>query len=387
MCRVVTLFVFGTVIALGLMADSSRASLYSPDDPSMAFPVGSDGKVQAKGFNDFLLALTRLNNALDPRMTINGETNKDRVVILERIKSREKNRNPSADEAVAQAVDLLRVGQTDNALALLLPRTRSQPSYFLFLTLSHIYATRGEWMEAIQSYQNGRLDTEMPATLKGITAAQHDWWKNLDSTYLIYFYKIRQHETEIRKGLNQAELAKVNETEEVLPLFPLSDPKAPQTPVRYVNDAGVYQPGHLAAAERAKLPPDAIAIVQQFILWFPGETRLYWLLAELYAASNNLRAADTLFERCSWSRQFGNRKVMMEHRTAVRTVLPKDAPIEDAPLIQPQTESSSTPNPESPPTIGMQMIWYYFGAVGLVVVFAFVRAISRRNKIRSGADG
>jgi hypothetical protein len=229
----------------------------------------------------------------------------------------------------------------------------------------------------------------MPPTVKGLTAAQRNWWKKLDTEYLPHYYKLRLHETESHKGLSQTELAKFNEVEEVLPLFPLPDSNPSKTPVRFVNDVGVYQPGRLAAAEQAKLPADAIAIVQQLLLWFPGETRLYWLLAELYAASNNLRDAAILFERCSWSRQYGNRKVMMEHRTAVQSAVPKDALPEDAPLTQPGTDPSQTPEPQPPDQapISMKTIWFYFGAIGLVVVFAFIRTMSRRSKGDCGPVG
>jgi hypothetical protein len=380
--RVVVAIVLGTAVSLVLVADSSRASLYSPDDPMMVVPVGADGKAQAMKFNDFLLALTKLNNAFDMRMIINGEANKDREAFLERLKASEKIQNPSVDEKAARATDLLRVGELDGAINLLIPLTRDRrPSYFVFITLSHVYAARGDWGEAIRFHQEGQLDTEMPPTVKGLTAAQRNWWQKLDSQYLPHYYMLRLHETESHKGLSQTELAKLNETEEVLPLFPLPDSNTPKTPVRFVNDAGVYQPGHLAAAEQAKLPADAIAIAQQLLLWFPGDTRLYWLLAELYAASNNLRAAATLFERCSWSRQYGNRKVMMEHRTAVQSAVPQDAPPEDAPLTQPGTDPTQTPEPRPPDQapISMKTIWFYFGAIGLIVVFAFIRAMSRRR--------
>jgi len=388
--RVVVAIVLGAAVGLVLAADLSRASLYSPEDPTLAVPVGADGKAHAMKFNDFLLALTKLNNALDMRMIINGEANKDREAFLERIKASEKIQNPSVDVKAARATDLLRVGELDRAINLLIPLTRDRrPSYFVFLTLSHVYAARGDWGEAIRFHQEGLLDTEMPQTVKGLTSAQRDWWKKLDTQYLPRFYKLRLDETESHKGLSQTELAKRNETEEVLPLFPLPDSDPPKTPVRFVNDAGVYQPSHLAAAEQAKLPADAIAIVQQLLLWFPGETRLYWLLAELYAASNNLRDAAILFERCSWSRQYGNRKVMMEHRTAVQSAVPKDPPPEDAPLTLPETDSPQTPEPQSPDQtpISMKTIWYYFGAIGLIVVFAFIRAMSRRGNRNCGPVG
>jgi hypothetical protein len=387
--RVVVAIVFGTIVGLGAMADPSRASLYSPEDPTMAVTVGADGKAQAVDFSEFERRLAKLNNALDDRM-IAGKANKDREQFLERIANAEKNKNLTADETAALAGDLLRVGQLDRAINLLIPRTRDRrPSYFVFVALGHIYATRGDWMEAIRYHQEGLLDTDMPLMVKGLTPPQRDWWKKLDAQYLPHFYKLRQHEAEIRKGLPQTALDKLNESEDVLPLFPLPDSNLPRNPVRFVNDAGIYQPSRLAAVEQAKLPTDAIAVVQQLLLWFPGDTRLYWLLAELYAASNNLKDAATLFEKSSWSRQYGNRKVMMDHRAAVRSAVPKDAPAEDAPLTLTATDPPPPPpaQPLDQAPITMRTIWYYFGAIGLIALFAFIRALSRRSKGSCGPGG
>jgi hypothetical protein len=157
-----------------------------------------------------------------------------------------------------------------------------------------------------------------------------------------------------------------------------------------VNEAGAYQPGALAAAERAKLPPDAIPIVQQLLFWFPQDARLYWLLGELYAADGNLAAADTIFDQLTWGRQYGNRKALMDHRQVVREALkvqPKKTAAEDVPLVQPPTPPDEAPPPPPPPPISMRTVWIYFGVVGLVAVFAFIRAMARRGKGDCGPVG
>src|SRR5205823_3935266 len=51
--------------------------------------------------------------------------------------------------------------------------------------------------------------------------------------------------------------------------------------VRFIGPSGEYEAGKIADAERSKLPADAVAIVQQLLLWFPDDTRLLWLLGEL----------------------------------------------------------------------------------------------------------
>src|SRR5262249_23497216 len=64
--------------------------------------------------------------------------------------------------------------------------------------------------------------------------------------------------------------------------------------VHYVGESRKFEPGKLAAAERKKLPTDAVAKVQLLALWFPGDARLLWQLAELASAHGDVRTAADL---------------------------------------------------------------------------------------------
>src|SRR5262249_9699783 len=67
---------------------------------------------------------------------------------------------------------------------------------------------------------------------------------------------------------------------------------------RFVGESGAFEVGTLAVAEKAKLPPDALDIVQQLLVWLPDDLRLYWLLGELYNARGgtaNIEAAQLIF--------------------------------------------------------------------------------------------
>jgi tetratricopeptide (TPR) repeat protein len=81
--------------------------------------------------------------------------------------------------------------------------------------------------------------------------------------------------------------------ESIVPLFEGGDPP---TPVRFVGESGRYEAGKLAAAEQKKLPPDAVAIVEQLLIWLPHDDRLYWLLGELLNARGEyLTAGEQVF--------------------------------------------------------------------------------------------
>src|SRR5262249_4628765 len=76
----------------------------------------------------------------------------------------------------------------------------------------------------------------------------------------------------------------------------------PSAPLRFVAEGGEYAAGEIAARERAKLPTDALAAVQQLLLWFPEDTRLYWLLGELLNADGQVIEAAGILDRCAYAR-------------------------------------------------------------------------------------
>jgi hypothetical protein len=371
----------GSIAGLALFAGPGRASLYSPDEP-FALEV-DEGKPDPLPFTEFKRQLTVLTNAVNDTK-VDGKYNSDRQKFLDRIAKMEPKakeggkplteaerekafRKMPETQAVSLATDLLRTAQIDKALNLMGQRAQ-RGGYFVISTLAHVHAARGEWADAIRYIKDGQLDLKMPAEVKGLTKGQRNWWEKLDTDYVPRFYEIRKQQMDARKGLTPAELDKSNETEDVLPLFPLpGEDGKPRPPVRFVNDAGIYEPGKLAAAEQAKLPPDAIAIVQQLLLWFPSEVRLYWLLGELYAANDDLESAEIIFGECVGSRAHGNLKVLMEHRQAVRSAI----------------EARRPPPPEQP-AISMKTVFIYFGAVGLVALIAVARALMKRGRAAPG---
>jgi len=68
--------------------------------------------------------------------------------------------------------------------------------------------------------------------------------------------------------------------------------------VRFVNDRGKYEPGKLGAAEKKKLPADAVAVLQQLTLWLPTDGRLLWQAGELAAVYGDLRTAAGVMDSC-----------------------------------------------------------------------------------------
>lgn len=375
------------VVGVGVAVVPGRASLYQPDDP-MIVPVRPDGTGEAFPFQpEFKRRLAVLGNIANP--TSKDTTDRERV--LARVKARRAIPNRSVDETVALAADLLRLGNsdagyfTDEALGLLIPRTRDRvPNYFVYTTLAEVHAARGEWAEAVTYHDAALIDCEMPTAVKGWTDAQRNWVAKLDRDYVPHYLRLHKAEAEARPRPDP-------EAEEPPPLFPAAVRGKPTEPVRFVNDAGKYEPGTLAAAERAKLPPDAVAIVQQLFLWFPADTRLYWLLAELYAADGKLDEAQRIMDACvSEDRKYGNRKVLVEHRAAVRAAAaakPRATPAEEMIALPagPDGNPGAPAEPEVP--ISLRTIVIYFGVVVGLALLAALRTVLRRGKAGCGPVG
>lgn len=365
-------------LGLVLTETPGRASLHSPDDRRFIIPVGPDGKGRPLEFEEFKRRLATVMNAMDPRTKANGKVNSDRETMLGRIEKR-SGKKLTAAESAALTADLIRVGHLDDALNQIKPHVLGRnPSYLALTTLAHVYAARGDWREAVDYQLSAILDAEMPVEVNGLSKPQRDWIAMLDRDYVLPYF---QHKLRDAKS-NPA-------SEDVAPLFPIPQRNAPHDPVRFVNESGVFQAGALAAAQRAKLPTDAIAITQQMLLWFPSDTRLYWLLAELYAAEGQFGPARAIMdESVSESRQFGNRKLLVDHRASVREAddrQPRTAAPDEQPLGTAGPASAAPPQEPEPQPISMRTIWIYFGVIGAIGMLALIRAIGRRA--RGGACG
>ena len=373
-----------SLVALVALSPDLPAGPYQPSWPT-PFAVGPDGTAEplsfdAEGGGQFRQLFGTRQNELDAN-PLRAE-NPDRDAVLARIADWELRRPTAASPAAVagHAADLLRVGKSDAALNVLAPRSRDRsPDFRVLATLAHVYAARGEWADAVRWHQAAFLDAEFPDDLAGTAPEQRDWLKRVEREY--YRRWLRVHRDRAAAGPSPADE----------PVFPLFDG------VSFVNEAGEYEPGHLAAAERAKLPADAVAIVQQLLLWDPTDTALYWLLAELYAAEGRFRQAEIIFNECADGRRFANRGVFMAHRAAVRDAkaampaAPAEVAIDVPPIpaaAPPKATPADDPDPDylpsRPKVIAVAAV---FGVIALALIALQVRAVGRRLRGNCGPVG
>lgn len=358
MCRAGLLALIpALVVAVAVVP--GRASLYQPDEPT-SLAVAPDGRGEALPFEEFKRRMVTLTNQLNPALKDPADptkVNPDRDALLKRIDRRKRVRNRPLLENVALAADLLRSGQPDGAEGVL---ARDRSGFLPNVTLAHVYAAKGEWGKAAEYLSIANEERDIPAELPKLTKEQFAWQRKLNETYLMQLFDARWRTSRVKPRPPV-------EDDTIDPLFPLAQPDKPSEPLRFVNDAGEYEPGTLAAAERAKLPPDVIAVVQQLLLWFPTDTKLYWLLAELYAADGDLDTALRIMDELVSAREYGNRKQLMDHRAAVRAAIDARRKAEE------QAAADAFP-------ISMRTVWVYFAVVGGIALLALLRVLVRRGK-------
>ncbi len=365
-----------SLLLVGALATAARAGLYTPEEP-FPFRMRPDGLPEAIEHQPtFLLEFDKRYNAANPTVPlVDPGTQKEtqRGLLMRRIAELQpRARSLPPAELAGLAANLLRIGKASDALNLLAPHARGRaPDFRVVANFVHILATNGEWDAALRAAEL-LMDIDFPTDLAGTTPEQRKWLLKVERQY--YLRWIRLHRERVNQKL-------APEAEDVLPLFP----------VKFVNDAGRYEPGKLAAAEKEKLPSDAIPIVQQLILWAPWDISLQWLLGELYAANGQLRDSEQVFRRCADAGQYSNRKVFMDHRTLVLDAAAKSTEKSAADIVLPDappSEESTKPNDDFLPSRERVIVFAaVFGVVALGLIALQVRSIGRRLRGGSGSRG
>lgn len=336
-------------------AGLTRIASYLPDE-KCPFGINPDGTARPLG--DFALRFGSLGNIANPKPTTEG-ARKDRQAIQARLTAR-GNRAATPELAAGIAADQFLLGQYEAAQRTLSPFARSDaPDFRVLVNLAHTYAALGDPGTAVRFHEQAVLGRPgFPKDLPGIKPEQLAWLQTVEKRYYTKWLAIHRG----RKT--------TPDTEEPFPLFG----------VKFVNDAGVYEPGKLAEEEKKKLPADAIPIVQQLLLWAPWDTSLYWLYAELLAADGSLAEAKAILDQCVDVRQFSNRKILMDHRAAlIESLANRAKPAED--------EQPTPPSDDGlPPKRTVYIILGIFGPLALLLIVFQVRAYWKRIARRSAAS-
>ncbi len=232
----------------------ARAGLYYSGEPIAELPS------QWRGF--LLDQRTLRNIAVKPSVTI--PLSPIRVQYEEAALKLEKvlrEGKPTADELADLGALYIRLGVIAKAIDLLRTAQREHPHHFrLAANLGTAWQLQGDLDQAAACLQQAvRL---APGKLQPA------------EEYQLKLVRLRQRQP--------------RDSQELDDLFG----------IRYVGENNQYEPGKLAAAQRKKLPSDAVAIVQQLALWLPADGRLLWQLGELANAHGDIRTAAAIMDGC-----------------------------------------------------------------------------------------
>jgi hypothetical protein len=243
-------YVPSALAALCLVVSTSasvRAGLYCSEEKIAELPSQWTG---------FLIDLRALRNLASPAASAGRARYQQAARALEAGRA-----SLTASEFADLGALYIRLGETSKALGLLREGERRYPANF------HIAANLGTAWQMVGDLGQAAAALERavrlaPPALKPAEELQ------------LKLVRLRQNEAPGTQKLDR--------------LFALT----------YENDRGEYLPGHLSAAARKVIPPEAIALVQQLALWLPADGRLLWQLAELAAAQGDIAIAAGIMDGC-----------------------------------------------------------------------------------------
>jgi hypothetical protein len=179
--------------------------------------------------------------------------------------------------------------------------------------------------------------------------------------------------------------SRVEEPDELFPTAPA--PRKPGNPLRFVGPEGTYTAGGIADAERAKLPADALAIIQQLCLWHPFDGRLYWLLGELYNAEGDVETAYAILDECTNAMAITN-ETIKEHRRVLKSAAEATASAraEQAAVARKQADEEKAQQARAERDYWKRFWWILAGGVAVVVLLVYyqLREVGRRLRRARG---
>jgi tetratricopeptide (TPR) repeat protein len=270
---------------------------------------------------------------------------------------------PSVEDLVSLGAECVRLGQVGEAVDVLARAAAlDRRNFMAFANLGSAHQLEARWPRAIDALQQAK--DNWPTELPGWTTAQLTWLRRVED------YHLKLVRLRAREALSRSNGA--GAAEGLDDLFG----------VRFVGPTGEFLAGRMPPAEQKKLPADAVAVVQQLLLWFPADSRLYWLLGEILNAQGDIGSAATVFDECVWTRRY-DPTLLRTHRQVVQQANAAQAPVLGA--LEP-----SAPDPPAAWRLDPRLI--AMGAVAgviLVGVLAYLqlREFRKRRIQGSGVRG
>jgi tetratricopeptide (TPR) repeat protein len=322
----------------------------------------AEGGIRALTFSHFRDALSDLRTIGLEQPPISPKR-KHYLARRDELLAKDRRGNLTVEERVNLSEYLIRLGQYEKAVEVLTPTAaQERRNFMVFANLATANQYAGRLDRAI-----GYLPTVRdiwPQEWPGLSKEQLEWYRRVEKYHL--------------------DLAKLRYREIAGGAKPPNSLDNLFGTVRFVGESGQYEAGTLAAKEREKLPKDALAIVQQLQMWLPEDTRLYWLIGELYNAEGDVEAAAKIFDDCVWGRRFDNTE-LREHLKIVQAAKPKAGPLEFEPRAASSGQKAEPKDLDArpswlPETKQLILVGGVAGLLVLGLVYLQVREFRRRRK-------
>lgn len=344
-------FPIALIFALVFMATpAAQAGVYNTAEPD-------EGPLDPNYLGKFRDTLLVLKTIAAPQVQVERPLRK-RYVLQADLFNTVDVAKLSAEQKLNFSAALIRRNRIADAIGLLIGATRQHPDVFLLqsnlATAYHLNGDKGrardtmadcldrwpkDWKELSKSQQ------ELLATL-GWTPQPNDRDPKREPFVFhrdaeVYYLKLLKLRSREPKG------ADVN-FESVDALFD----------VNFVGESGQFEPGKISKAEKAKLPREALDIVEQLLVWMPHDLRLFWLLGEVLNVQGDVesvKGARNIFDDLVYTYNV-RAKSAMERRQILNNWTP--------PLQDDDQEKKVAPTP----ALDWRSLSIAFG-VGVVVAF------------------
>ncbi len=354
-CLVVAMMAFG-------LCEAVQAGLYLPARPAQTPEITPRG-VKPIPFSLFrpnvLEDLLKIGSPQSPESAVR----KDFLVARDKLQSKARAGGLTEEDKVNLSGYLIRLRQYQEAVDLLTPvATRESRNFMAFANLATAEQQAGQLERAVSHLEQSQ--DVWPQEWPGLSQEQLRWFRQAEKYHLLL---VRHRWAQARRSAqSQPSLD---------PLF-VKDGQ----PVRYVGDSGRYEAGKIAASERAKLPPDAMAIIQQLLIWLPDDTLLYWQYGELLNADGDVTSAAQVYDDCRGRRRLDAAE-LTQHRQIVT----------EAAQTRSQESDLSSEESDKTPASGSGSSWLpdrnklwaagtIFALIFVVLIYFQVREIRRRRR-------
>ena len=170
----------------------------------------------------------------------------------------------------------IRLGKPEEATRVLEEVPQGQRNFMVLSNLAMANQMAGR-LERALPYLEEVID-KWPSAWPGLTAKQLRFYRQAEWAHL-YLLRSRSQET----------IRQPNKPVVTLdPIFP---------GVRFVGPGGRYEAGVMAPRELEKLPENALSLVMQLMLWLPSDSRLYWMLGEVFNADGDVPTSSYILDK------------------------------------------------------------------------------------------